>query len=120
LLSDGIKLKFGCLNIQSLNATSTRAGINYVKRVLEDLKFHIFVVTETWLQDSKENNVQIVGYRHRVANRKVRKEDKTVKRGGGVAIYVRNCITFDEPERSELGSSVEYLHIKLLTPIVAF
>jgi len=121
--SESLKLKFGCLNIHSIKAKSFIWGTKkrYVEHLLQKHQFEIFVVTETWLKDGEEGNVQIDGYRLLVANRKVLNEKRTaVKRGGGVAIYVMNYINIDieQTKQHDLHTiGYEYLWIKLLAPV---
>jgi len=106
------------LNIHSLKASTTKKGIRYVERLLQERQFDIFVVTETWLHDNINLNcVRIEGYRLLNVNRPVG------TRGGGVAIYVRNGIDIDpeETEKSVILTAndiigYEYLRIKLIAP----
>lgn len=72
-------LTFAHLNVRSL--TGNFVGF---RELIDEYKYDIFVVTETWLSDDTDlNTVHVNGYKLFTKNRETR--------GGGVAIYVRNA-----------------------------
>ena len=74
------------LSVIHFNARSLKANIYKIKDYINKLKheFDIITISETWLDlSSNMNDVQLSGYNFFHVNR-------TVKRGGGVAVYIRN------------------------------
>ena len=71
------------LKIAHLNVCSLRDKIDIVKAELNN--FDVICISETWLRKDDVGNVVIPGY-----HTPVRKDRMT--RGGGVAIYVKECL----------------------------
>jgi len=100
------------LKIGEWNTRSMRRKINNVEDLLRQHQFDIFVIIETWLKDGWEWRVEIEGYQLLVLNR-------TSKKGGGIAVYIREGIKFDpsKTRKSAQGLPFEYLWINVVEPV---
>lgn len=77
--NDKNKLKLGLLNVRSLLAGT---GFDVFVNIIQMENFDVFAVTETWLNESHENDiVEIANYNFFRCDRG--------SRGGGVGLYVR-------------------------------
>lgn len=78
-----------------------------VRRVFASSGLRVIGVSETWLKSSTSNKaVEIDGY-------KLLRNDRPVKRGGGVAMYVRQGLHSKITSKSKDTSS-EYLFVKIV------
>ena len=76
------------LKIAHLNVRSILNKMDDVRSLAHNKRFDIFTFSETWLNPSiKDFEVHIPGYT-------LVRQDRTGKRGGGTAIYVRNGIPY--------------------------
>jgi exonuclease III len=78
--------------------------------VVQHTGVHCIAVTETWLKPSLSDTlVHLAGYQ-------LVRNDRTGKRGGGVAFYVRDDVKFKiiSKSPSEYSSSPEYLFIEVM------
>ena len=84
---------------------------NEFTTMLNDYKFDIIALTETWLQDNnqhQQNYVQIAGYNPPVF------KNRSGKKGGGVGFYVKESITFKErKDLTKHHESLEVLFIEI-------
>jgi len=130
------ELRIGELNVRSIRAANRKKNKALsLQALIQRYHLDILAVTETWLTESNETDAEIEGYQLWNANRKVltvkkgktknsetaetdKKNRKSVKRGGGVAIYVREGIEIDESETREhtADTPYEYLKIKITKP----
>ncbi|XP_073409523.1 uncharacterized protein [Dendrobates tinctorius] len=72
----------------------------------QEKKYNVIGITETWWDDTHDWNTRLEGYNLFARNR-------LDKRGGGVALYVRNTYICTEIEASETGSSVETVWVRI-------
>lgn len=92
-----------------VNAQSLVGNIDHFRTIFSQLNFHALLVSESWLVPSLPNAlVDMPGYG-------IHRNDRTWKRGGGVAVYIR-----DDLEASLLASSdcanperPEYMFLKV-------
>ena len=76
------------LKIAHLNVRSILNKMDDVRSLIHNKRFDIFAFSETWLNPSiKDSELNIPGYT-------LIRHDRTGKRGGGTAIYVRNNIPY--------------------------
>lgn len=97
------------LKIAHFNPGSLIRHIDEFREVLRNVPLDIIAISETWFNDKKHNNmiVAISGYN-------LVRNDRTNKRGGGVAIYVRDNIKFRVIKKSKSDATVEYTFIEIL------
>lgn len=77
-----------------------------VEHIIKSNNFDVFCLSETWLHDKIENEIiEIDGYM-------LFRKDRTNKRGGGVAIYVRNDFQV-KPQVNLNNSSIEALWVNI-------
>ena len=105
------KLERGCrsnrLKCLCLNARSIKNTFLELEAVIISGGYDIVGITETWLGEVDGDEFNIEGY-------KVIRKDRSSKRGGGVAVYVRENLNVQEiPEIDYLRPS-EYIWIKLI------
>jgi len=86
---------------------------NDLKALIQKYQLDILAVTETWLEDGYEWRVGIDGYQLLNENR------QSGKRGGGVAIYLREGIEIDPSKTTKHAAKMPYecLWIKITKPI---
>ena len=85
-------------NIMVLNARSIFNKVDELKAHIDNYKSDILFVTETWLTESIPNEaVNISGFN-------IFRKDRTIARGGGVAIYIKDDIPVKT--RFDLNSSL--------------
>ena len=81
-----------------LNARSIFNKVDELKAHIDNYKSDILFVTETWLTESIPNEaVNISGFN-------IIRKDRTIARGGGVAIYIKDDIPVKT--RFDLNSSL--------------
>ena len=98
------------LKIAHLNVRSILNKMDDVRSLIRNKRFDIFTSSETWLNPSiKDSELNIPGYT-------LVSHDRTGKRGGGTAIYVRNSIPYkhrlDLPAENIESSWVEVNRLK--------
>ena len=85
-------------NVMVLNARSIFNKVDELKAHIDNYKSDILFVTETWLTESIPNEaVNISGFN-------IFRKDRTIARGGGVAIYIKDDIPVKT--RFDLNSSL--------------
>ena len=102
-------LKSGKLNVCSINIQSITANLKLseLKILLHRSKINILVVTETWANKKVDDvDLQVDGY-------KLFRHDRVHKRGGGIAVYVKDGISCGVVERSTRSVNTEYLFLEL-------
>ena len=76
--------------IAHLNLRSILNKMDDVRSLTHNKRFDIFTFSEIWLNSSiKDSELDIPGYT-------LVRHDRTSKRGGGMAIYVRNNIPYKQ------------------------
>ena len=89
---------FTVFNVQGLAPKTVNSSVPYIHDVLHDNKQFFINLTETWLFDHKEAELQIPGYKLFRSDRKRINRSDRGRFSGGVAIYLRNdvAINFEE------------------------
>ena len=99
------------LSILHLNARSLVNKIDNVINFLDELSFEftVLAITETWANSDSDSRLSIPGYR--LCNK-----NRTSKRGGGVAAYIKECLCFEV--RNDLdqyySDEFEFICVKVL------
>lgn len=92
-----------------LNARSFNEGKrDYFNYILKSLKIDIICVAETWFHEEVNSAALNLDNYNLVRN-----DRKTDTRGGGVAIYIRNCLQFKIIFKSDSSERVEYLFVEI-------
>ena len=78
----------GLLNVEGLKTSST-SSVSYIRDILEEHKMQAILLTETWLRDHLDAEVNIPGYSIFRSDR-VRTKKRRGRNSGGTAIYLRN------------------------------
>ena len=101
---------FSNFNVQGLKPKTVPSKVPYVQDLLIDQNQLFITLTETWLKDHTDAEININGYRLFRSDRIRKKKSTRGRDSGGVAIYVR----------SDLGNTMEPLlqysdgHIEVL------
>ena len=96
-------------SIAHLNVQAIMSTFNEFSVMLNEYKFDVIALTETWLQDNshQQNYVQINGYNTVFKNR-------TSKKGGGVGFYIKETLNFKvRYDLSRDHNSLEVLFIEI-------
>lgn len=97
------------LHFCHVNAGSVPPKIDEIRGCFVNTELDIIVVSETWLKSYHSNKfVELPGF-------ELIRNDRCAKRSGGVALYVRDNLTFKVLKLSERVSS-EYLFIEVIFP----
>lgn len=100
-------LNIGHFNGQSINPNARPDKFDEIKEILKDCYLDVIGVSETWLKSSTTNKmVAVPGY-------KLVRNDRLVRRGGGVAFYISDKLRTRVIDRSPANSSIEYLFIEV-------
>ena len=95
-------------NIHGLVGENTRWKINHIKDIVENQRFLIMNFTETWLNDTVKDDVEIEGY-------KMFRKDRKEGIRGGVAIYLHDSLEAEVMgEMSHKKCEILAVHIKEL------
>lgn len=106
------KIKSG-LNVVHINAQSLKNKIEEFRYIFECSNVDVVCVSETWFSTIINNEYyKLRGYKLFRADRQL-KNGKKDKKGGGVAIYVKNTIQCKLITKSKLGEKVEFLFLEL-------
>lgn len=97
------------LNVCHINAGSILPKIDEFREIFQESKAHIIIVSETWCKGYISNKaVEVDGYY-------LLRNDRCVRRSGGVAVYVKNGLKTNVVQKS-LNLSTEYLFFELIFP----
>ena len=72
-------------NIHGIVGEKSRWKINHIKEIVENQRISIMNFTETWLNDTVKDDVEIEGY-------KMFRKDRMEGSRGGVAIYLHDSL----------------------------
>ena len=89
LTSNGILNSFSLFNVHGLKPTTVPSKVPYIADLLLEKKQLFMAVTETWLFDHKDGEIQVDGYKFFRADRKRKKRTSRGRFSGGVGCYVR-------------------------------
>lgn len=94
-------------NFAHINPGSLVKNIDSVRDLLIGNNLHAFAVSETWFHDKVNSGlVAIPGF-------ELIRQDRTIKRGGGVAIYLKSGIAFRLLHKSHHNANAEFLFIEI-------
>ncbi|KAI5727884.1 hypothetical protein M8J77_008146 [Diaphorina citri] len=102
-----------CLSCIHLNAQSLSAHMHEIRTLIDNADLHAILISESWLKPSiSDSLVNISGYT-------LVRHDRLVRRGGGVAMYIRNDLTHKVLVRSTAASSqddkiIEFMAVELV------
>jgi hypothetical protein len=95
------------LNFIHINPGSLKPHISEVSSLVHSVNVDLIAVSETWFNGKiNDNLVNIPGFR-------LIRHDRKKKRGGGVAIYVRQTLKVSLLDKSHSNSTTEFLAIQL-------
>jgi len=93
-----------CPSLLLLNARSLLPKIDELRIISHIRSPDVICVTETWFNDSIESSLI------NISNYNVARSDRSYRRGGGVAVYLRQNISFViVPEIFELSTNADFL-----------
>lgn len=95
------------LNFLHINPGSLKPHIDEIRELVAGINLHCLAVSETWF--SSQHNDNLVG----IPGFILRRNDRSKKRGGGVAIYIKNSIRHRLTLKSHANSKVEYLFLEI-------
>ena len=82
-------LKYKGLNVVHLNIRSIIYKLDQIKMIISQAKIDILCLTESWL------NPNITDLEPSIEGYKIFRQDRINKRGGGILIYIKNCLKYD-------------------------
>lgn len=100
------KQNHNTLNVCHFNACSIYPKIDYIREILSNTNIHVICVTETWLNASHTNQMVKIPNYNIIRNDR---DSANKKRGGGVAIYIRNDMQFSIAGKSGQNHPLEYI-----------
>ena len=97
------------LNIHSFNPRN----YNLLNLYLRDSNIKCATISETWFHSNVDSRFyQIHGYQLIRADRQTLNEGNEIKRGGGLAFYIHNSISFSDTELHEFNASDKNIEIQ--------
>lgn len=101
-------LKLNHFNVIQINPGSLKSHLNEVRELIEKVNVDAISVSETWFSDSHNDKlISIPGF-------SVIRNDRNNRRGGGVAIYLRNFYKYRIIYKSPTNARIEALLIEVL------
>ena len=97
------------ISICHLNTQSMTSTFDEFQFMVNKLKLDIITLSETWLKNDKHllEYVNLPGYKFSYRNR-------DEKRGGGVGVYIKDCITYKiRNDIISLDDSLEHLRVEV-------
>lgn len=102
------------LSVLHINAQSLKKHHTEVLNLLSDVTADILLLSETWLKSSISSGiVSVPGYTLFRNDRKILRENRTEKSGGGVAIFVRDDIKTKIIAKSPDKPGIEFLFTEI-------
>lgn len=101
------KGRHNSLNFLCLNARSIKNKFLELEAIIKTGGYDIVGITETWLGDEDGEEYNIEGYN-------LIRKDRSSKRGGGVAVYVKENLNVQEVPQSDQCMSSEDIWIKVI------
>ena len=99
--------KENCFNFIHINPGSLKPHLGELRLIVQNTAVHAIAVSETWFSEKTNNNLVAINdfslFRH----------DRLNKRGGGVAIYLRNGIKSRIIGKSHANAKVEFLFLEI-------
>lgn len=102
--------------VAHLNVRSLLPKLADIQQMLSDFNIDVLCLTETWLTNAVDNSmIKIEGYN-------IHRNDREVRCGGGVAIYVRSyfkCSVIESsPIIEQIWISIRFLSLRILALVV--
>ena len=95
------------ISIAHLNTKSLASTFDAFHLMLENHKFDIVALSETWLKDNKHQYQYVSGYKTVFQNREN-------KKGGGVGFYVKDHLSFTlRNDITKMDDSIETIWIEV-------
>ena len=97
------------ISISHLNSQSMTSTFDEFQFMVNGSKFDIITLSKTWLKNDKHllEYVSLPGYKFSCRNR-------DEKRGGGVGVYIKDCITYKiRNDIISLDDSLEHLRVEV-------
>lgn len=104
-------LSSDALNFAHINPGSLKKNLHDVLSLINDTELHVLAVSETWFNESHNNNLLLI------PNFKLIRHDRKSKRGGGVAFYLRYGIKYKIIAKSHHCASTEFLFVEIINGI---
>ena len=96
-------LKTNKLNFCTLNSQSISKKMDEFRLTFSDSKATVITVSETWATTSvRDSQISLAGYN-------LLRHDRKGRRGGGLAVYIKNCIKYKVIEKSTEQEKTEYI-----------
>ncbi|XP_046674814.1 uncharacterized protein LOC124363602 [Homalodisca vitripennis] len=84
---------------------SLNTGFDELHALVQDFDFEVIGVTETWLDPYTPSlSYEMPGYTFLRA-------DRSPQPGGGVAVYIKDCLRFERVELAEVDPSIEHISL---------
>ena len=97
---------FSFMNIQGLKPKTVQSKVPFVEDVLKERNQMFIGLTETWLKDQKEGELNIDGYSLHRGDRKRKKLSNKGRDSGGTAFYIRDDLAPTLTTLLEFSNSV--------------
>ena len=103
------------LSVLHVNARSLRNNLNYLQVYLRTLNHNcsVIAISETWANNDSRSLLNILGFDSTRKNR-------TSGRGGGVALFVRNCFKFTVRDDLSVFNNDNFFNQYLLNLLTLF
>ena len=95
-------------NFLHINPGSLKPHIDDLRSLTHNVSLHAIAVSESWF-NGKINDRLVA-----IENFSLLRHDRLIKRGGGVAIYIRNGLKAKVIRKSRSNSKTEYLFIEII------
>ena len=104
-------------HIAHLNAQSAKNKIDILKHHIKQLDFDIFTLSETWFTEQLSDQLLTIDNYDVIRLDRAWKEPTkpTVKKGGGVAAYIKSEISYSTTNLSNHNISCHYIEILWIT-----
>ena len=104
-------------HIAHLNCQSAKNKLDLLKFEIKKLNFDVFMLSETWFNEMLSNQLLLIdGYDLIRLDRSWKKDNEpNIKRGGGVAIYIKSNHDYSTTELDEYNISSNNIEILWIT-----
>ena len=104
-------------HIAHLNCQSAKNKLDLLKFEIKKLNFDVFMLSETWFNEMLSNQLLLIdGYDLIRLDRSWKKDNEpNIKRGGGVAIYIKSNHNYSTTELDEYNISSNNIEILWIT-----
>jgi hypothetical protein len=107
-INEKVRNKNG-LRIAHINCRSLYPKLDEISWILSETQLDILCLSETWLDSTYlDADISIAGYT-------LFRKDRKQKRGGGVAIYIRDSLTFLDRSQKITGYDIEMVLVEIVS-----